>query len=230
MGKFLRFIGILFMGLTAALTLLSGVGTTCVALDAAQYDGMEAIAQYQWLYIFYVLAAVAIGVMGIRATIALVRGKPKAYRDTLIVLALGIVTGGIHMATSRALRATGSSMPLDFIVYATILTLVIFLLFGIPKIKQLVGLENSSDDSKTAAGGMTAIVAGMLFLSVHMWAGPTHIFDGVNLADSFRTAMMISGGAFVLLGIGLLSRAALKDALPSQSSAEEAQLSVGRFS
>ena len=32
--KILRFFGILFMGITAAVTLLSGVGTTCVALDA----------------------------------------------------------------------------------------------------------------------------------------------------------------------------------------------------
>ncbi len=226
MGKFLRFIGILFMGLTAALTILSGVGTTCVALDAAQYEGMEAIAQFQWLYIFYVLAAIAIGVMGVRATISLVRGKDKAYRDALIALVLGIITGGIHMATSRALRATGSSMPLDFIVYATVLTLIIFLLFGIPKLREIVNFERESDNVSGAAGGMTAIVAGMLFLSVHMWAGPTHIFDGVNLADAFHTAMMISGGAFVLLGIGLLSRAALQDTLPAQSPAEEARLSA----
>ena len=209
MGKFLRFIGILFLGIIAALTLLSGVGTTCVALDAAQYEGMEAIAQYQWLYIFYVLAAIAIGVIGVRATISLVRGKDNAYRDALIVLVLAVVTGGVHMATSRTLRTTGSSMPLDFIVYATVFTLVIFLLFGLPKIKQLVEFENGSDNSKTAAGGMTAIIAGMLFLSVHMWAGPTHIFDGINLADAFHTNMMITGGILLMAGLGQLARAAL---------------------
>ncbi|MEN8172092.1 MAG: hypothetical protein ABFS03_04355 [Chloroflexota bacterium] len=208
MGKFLRFIGILFMGITAALTLLSGVGTTCVALDAAQYEGMEAIAQYQWLYIFYVLAAIAIGVMGVRATIALVRGKENAYRDSLIVLVLAVITGGVHMATSRALRTTGSSMPLDFIVYATVFTLIIFLIFSFPKIKAMVGFENGSDNGKTAAGGLTAIVAGLLFLSVQMWAGPTHIFDGVNLADAFHTNMLISGSALVLIGLVLLARSA----------------------
>ncbi len=210
MGKFYRFVGIILMGLTAALTLLSGVGTTCVALDAAQYDGMEAIAQHQWLYIFYVLAAIAIGIMGIRATIALVRGKSTSYRDALIALLLGVVTGGIHMATSRALRATGSSMPLDFIVYATVITLIIFLLFGIPKLREMVGFEReSSDNVSGAAGGMAAIVAGMLFLSVHMWAGPTHIFDGVNLADAFHNAMMVSGGGLTLIGLVFLTRAAL---------------------
>ncbi|MEA3351862.1 MAG: hypothetical protein U9Q82_14700 [Chloroflexota bacterium] len=224
MGKFLRFVGIILMGLTAALTLLSGIGTTCVSFDAAQYEGMEAIAQYQWLYIFYVLAAVAIGIMGIRATVSLVRGKEKSYRDALIALGLGIVTGGVHIATSRVLR--GSSMPLDFIVYATVLTLIIFLLFGIPKLRKLVDFERESDNVSGAAGGMAAIVAGMLFLSVQMWAGPTHIFAGVNLADAFHTAMMISGVAFVLLGIGLLGRAALKDTLPSPASTEVARLST----
>ena len=46
MGKFLRFIGIVFMGLTAAFTILGGVGTTCVALAAEKYDSMLAIAPY----------------------------------------------------------------------------------------------------------------------------------------------------------------------------------------
>ena len=226
MGKFLRFIGILFMGITAALTLLSGVGTTCVALDAAQYEGMEAIAQYQWLYILYVLAAITIGVMGVRATIALVRGKSKAYRDALIVLGLAVVTGGVHMATSRALRTTGSSMPLDFIDYAAVFTLVIFLLFGFPKIKQFVGFENGSDSKKTAAGGMTAIIAGMLFLSVHMWAGPTHIFDGINLADAFHTNMMISGGILIVVGLSLLARAALAGTGIAENTVQKPEISA----
>ncbi len=55
-GKILRIIGIVLLGVTAVITLLGGIGTTCVALNAANYEGMEAIAQYQWLYIFYVLS------------------------------------------------------------------------------------------------------------------------------------------------------------------------------
>jgi hypothetical protein len=35
MKKFLRFVGILLMGITATVTLLGGVGTTCVALNPA---------------------------------------------------------------------------------------------------------------------------------------------------------------------------------------------------
>ena len=223
MGKFLRFIGILFMGLTAAITILGGVGTTCVALDATKYDGMEAIAQYQWLYIFYVLATTAIGILGIRATIALVRGKEKAYRDALIVLISGAVIGIIHIMTSRALR--GSSQPVDMVVYATVFTLVIFLLLGLPKIKQMVGFDKGNDNGKTAAGGMTAIVAGMLFLSVHMWAGPTHIFDGINLADYFHTNMMISGGFLIFVGFGLLTYATITSAKVNEVIPQESGIS-----
>ncbi len=47
MKKFLRFINILLMGITAAVTLLSGVETTCVALNPVQYDSMKAIASFQ---------------------------------------------------------------------------------------------------------------------------------------------------------------------------------------
>lgn len=226
MGKFLRFIGILFAGLTSALILLSGVGTTCVALDATQYEGMEAIAKFQWLYILYVLAFTAIGILGIRATIALVRGKENAYRDTLIILVSGLVVGAIHMATSRNLRADGSSMPLDFIVYAIAFTLVLFLLFGFPKIKQMVGFEEEGSNGTTAAGGMTAIVMGMLVSSVQMWAGPTHIFDGVNLADAFHTQMMVGGGILFAVGLGMFVYAALKSANESEVVAQKSGVSA----
>lgn len=224
MGKFLRFIGILFMGLTAAFTILGGVGTTCVALDATKYEGMEAIAQFQWLYIFYVLATTAIGILGIRATIALVRGKENAYRDALIALISGTVIGIVHILTSRSLR--GSSMPVDMVVYATVITLIVFLILGLPKVKQLVDFEKSDHNGETAAGGMTAIVAGMLFLSVQMWAGPTHIFDGVNLADHFHTQMMVGGGILLVVGLGLLIYAAVSSATVNEIAVQDSSISA----
>ncbi|MBC8336593.1 MAG: hypothetical protein ISR59_06855 [Anaerolineales bacterium] len=224
MGKFLRFIGILFMGLTAAFTILGGVGTTCVALDATKYEGMEAIAQFQWLYIFYVLATTAIGILGIRGTIALVRGKENAYRDALIALISGTVIGIVHILTSRSLR--GSSMPVDMVVYATVITLIVFLILGLPKVKQLVDFEKSDHNGKTAAGGMTAIVAGMLFLSVQMWAGPTHIFDGVNLADHFHTQMMVGGGILLVVGLGLLIYAAVSSATVNEIAVQDSSISA----
>ena len=213
MKKFLRFIGILFMGITAAVTLLSGVGTTCVALNPAQYESMKAIASFQWLYILYVIVGVAIGILGIRATIKLIKGGQNAEKSVLLVLILGIVTGGIHMITSRTLR--GSSMPLDFIVYITIFTLLIFLLFSLPKLRELTLFEKGSVDESGAAGGLTAIVIGLLVLSVQMWAGPTHSLGGVNYADSFHNALLFIGSGIILFGIGWISKSVLFQRTPA---------------
>ena len=64
-ARFLRFIGILLMGLTGGFTLLGGVGTTCAAFFPARYESMAALAAFQWLYILFVAAGIAIGVWGI---------------------------------------------------------------------------------------------------------------------------------------------------------------------
>lgn len=221
MKKIVRFLAILLLGLTAALTLLSGIGTTCVALDAAQYHSMKALAEYQWLYILYMLAAIATGILGIRATIRLSKSRKNALRSSLWILVFGTALGVIHMVTSRWLR--GSSMPLDFIVYFTILTLIFFIILQIPSVKDWAELEKPADTPAGTAGGMTAIVSGMLFLSVQMWAGPSHFMDGVNYADAFHLLMQISGGLLTLIGIALIARANLS---PATSSSTETTISL----
>lgn len=207
MKKFLRFLGILFMGISAAVTLLGGAGTTCVALNAAKYDSMKAIADYQWLYIAYVVIGVALGVLGIRATVQLIRAKKGAEKSALIILAASVVIGVIHILTSRALR--GSSMPVDGVVYINVLTLVIFLLFQIPKVKEMALFDKVAADDAAASAGMTAFVAGVLVLSVQMWAGPTHLLDGINYADAFHNALLVIGSVLVVLGLALISKALL---------------------
>ena len=204
MKKFLRFIGILFMGITGAVTLIGGVGTTCVALNPTKYESMKAIADFQWLYILYVLIGVALGLLGIRATIQLARKKAGAENNALYILIAGVVVGAIHMATSRMLR--GSSMPVDGIVYITVLTLIIFLLFRLPQVREMGLFEGEADASTETAGGITAFAIGGLVLTVQIWAGPTHLLGGVNYADAFHNAMLLVGAAITLFGAGLISR------------------------
>ncbi len=206
-GKIARIIGIVLLGLTAVITLLGGIGTTCVALNAANYEGMEAIAQYRWLYIFYVLSGIVLGVLGIWVAVALVRGRPHAYRNALMVLAGGLLIGGLHMATSRALR--GSSMPKDFIVYVTALTLILFLLFRIPGIWQRINLDNHNEYTSGLGAGSALIVIGTATLTVQTWAGPTHLINGINYADVWHTQLAIAGWVAVLLGVGILGRLVL---------------------
>jgi hypothetical protein len=45
--KFLRFLGILFMSLAAAFTILGGIGTSCAALFPTKWESMAPLASYQ---------------------------------------------------------------------------------------------------------------------------------------------------------------------------------------
>lgn len=202
-AKFLRFAGIVLMGLTAGFTLLGGAGTSCVAFNPTGFsESMALLAPMQWLYILFVLVGVALGVLGIRATVMLVKGREKAYRDALVVLLAGVVVGVIHIAVSRALR--GKSMPVDAVVYMTVLTLVVFLLFRIPAIWQAVDFSKGSPRANRPAGGAAAIILGALALTIPVWMGPTHTWGGVNYADAFNTVMTLAGAAGILGGLGLL--------------------------
>ena len=203
MGKVLRFVGVLLMGITAFVTLASGIGTTCVALAAETYKSMAGIAPYKWLYVLFVLVTIAIGVMGARAVVLLVKRRANAYRYTMIALVSGLVVGGIHMAVSRALR--GSSMPVDGIVYITVLTLVVFLIFRIPGVWAKVDYGKASQKETDQAGGAAAIVMGILALTIQFWMAPTHTLGGVNYADAFHSAMLVSGVGLILIGSVLLA-------------------------
>lgn len=200
-AKFLRFIGIVLMGLTGGFTLLGGIGTTCAALFPTKYESMASLAPFQWLYILFVIAGVAIGVWGIWATIKLVRGTSDSYLVSIQALIAGILVGGIHIYMSRMLR--GKSMPVDAVVYTTVLTLAIFLLFRIPYIWQGVNFTKSNMKSNQPAGGAAATMLGLLTLTIQYSMGTTHTWDGVNYADAFNTSMTGIGVGLLLLGAGI---------------------------
>lgn len=197
-AKSLRFIGILLMALTSGFTLLGGVGTTCAALFPTNFGSMAALAPFQWLYILFVIAGVAIGIWGIRATIKLVKGASDSYLTSIQVLVAGVAVGGLHIYMSRMLR--GSSMPVDAVVYTTVLTLVIFLLFKIPTIWQAVDFTKGNVKSNKPAGGAAAILLGILTLTIQYTMGPTHTWDNVNYADAFNTSMTVIGIGLLLFG------------------------------
>jgi hypothetical protein len=203
-ARTLRFLGILLMGVTGGFTLLGGIGTTCAALFPTRWQSMAALAPFQWLYILFVLLGIVLGILGIRATIQLVKGAPMSYRDALVALTAGAVIGLLHIAVSRALR--GKSMPVDAVVYTTVLTLVVFLLFRLPFIRTGVDFTRAKPGEGRTAGGASAILVGLLTLTIqHLMAG-THTWGGVNYADVFNTSMTLIGAACILLGFYLLTR------------------------
>ena len=200
-AKFLRFIGIVLMALTGGFTLLGGIGTTCAALFPTKYDSMTALAPFQWLYILFVLTGIVIGIMGIRAAILLIKGTDKSYRDALISLIAGVVIGFIHIFVSQALR--GKSMPVDAVVYTTVFTLIIFLLFKIPIIWQGVDFSKGDAKSNKSAGSAAAILLGLMTLTIQYMMASTHTWDGVNFANVFNTSLTLIGGGLILAGLGL---------------------------
>jgi hypothetical protein len=200
-AKALRFTGIVLMALTGGFTFLGGVGTTCAALFPTKYESMAALAPFQWLYILFVLTGIGLGIMGIRATVMLVKGAENSYRDAVYVLLAGAVIGFMHMDLSRALR--GKSMPVDAVVYTTALTLVIFLLFRIPAIWQGVDFTKAKFKDNKPASGAAAIVVGLFTLTIQYTMGSTHTWGGVNYADAFNTSMTAIGIACLLVGMGI---------------------------
>ena len=201
-AKFLRFIGILLMGLTGGFTLLGGIGTTCAALFPTKYESMAALAPFQWLYILFVITGIAIGLWGIWATIKLVKGTSDSYMMSLQALIAGVLIGGIHIYMSQMLR--GKSMPVDAVVYTTVFTLAVFLMLRIPFIWQGVDFSKGNTKSNLPAGGASAIMLGVMTLTIQYTMGSTHTWGGVNYADAFNTSMMGIGIGLLLLGAGLL--------------------------
>lgn len=204
-AKLLRNVGIVLMSLTAAFTLMGGAGTTCVALNPTGYSGsFSGIAPFQWLWVLFVLIGIAIGIMGVRAVVLLVRGTNNAYYASITALLLGIILNALHMFASRALR--GASMPVDAVLYMNVLTLLVFLLFRTPGIWQGVNFERPAGDrlSGRHAAAIALVAVGLLTLTIQFLMGPTHMINGINYADVWHITLSILGGSIIICG-GLTS-------------------------
>ena len=204
-GKTLRTIAIVLMGITALFTIAGGLGTTCVALNPSAYgESMARLAPFQWLYITFVIATTAIGVMAARAVVLMARGRSNAYRYAIIALLLGAAVGVVHMLVSRSLR--GASMPVDGVVYTTLLTLIVLLIIRIPKIWQGADFTSHARGDITGknAATITLLVTGALTLTVQVWAGPSHTWGGTNWAGAFTTTTLLFGLAQAVGGLALL--------------------------
>ena len=94
-------------------------------------------------------------------------------------------------------------MFVDVVVYFTVLTLAIFLLFRIPYIWQGVNFSKSSTKSNLPAGGAAAIMLGILTLTIQYTMASTHTWGSVNYADVFNTSMTGIGVGLLLFGAGI---------------------------
>ena len=211
MGKFLRILGLILLGLTAFFHLMGGIGTTCVALGAEKYDSMVGIVPFKWLYQLFVVITIAIAIYAIRATVQFGKAKEGSYRQAIIILVIGLVVSLIHMIASRMLR--GASMPNDARVYMNALTLIVFALFNLKKARKALGLDAPGGTDASGGGvGAAFTVMGVMALTVHLFAGPTHTWGGINYANVWHAELQIAGWGLILLGIGWIVAAVLKPA------------------
>ena len=204
-GRILRIVAIVLLGLTAAMNILGGVGTTCAAFGfTREYRiAFHELQDYKWLYQALVFTTILTGLAGVWAAVGLARGKRNAFRNAMIVLVIGSLLAAVQYIASQTLR--GEATPANVKFFVNALTLIVFLLIRIPSI--WVHMDFSAPEDKiggAAAGGFAAIVAGGVVLSVASWAGPSHTYFGQNWVLVLERPLELSGSILVISGVALL--------------------------
>lgn len=187
------------MGFTAAFDILGGIGTVCAAFFTEKYPPLWPLLDYKWLYQIFVFVTLAFGFVGVWVTLKLIRGTKHAYRNALLVLTAGVVFGAIRVFTYLSLR--GKAAPTNINWYLHILTLVVFLLFQLPDLRQREPFSNTDDHSTSGlSAGLTALVVGIFLATSTLWLAPSHTYQMVNWADVLRAPMSAIGACFIIGG------------------------------
>jgi hypothetical protein len=207
-GKLLRTAGIIFFGLATLMNLLGGIGTTCAAFFTSDYPTFAALIEegMQWLYQGLVITTVLVGIIGIWIIVQLTRGTKTAYRHAVIVLACGTILAGIQYYSSMQLF--GKAAPANVKFYSNVLALILFLIFLIPNIREVINYSRGeSGVDRDTAGGLAAIVLGVILLTTHVWAAPSHTYQGENWVNLLRAPIVVSGLVLTGGGSALVMRA-----------------------
>lgn len=205
LGRIFRIGAIIFMGLTAAMNILGGIGTVCAAFLTKQYPPMWALLDYQWLYQIIMIVTIGLGVAGVWVTIKLIRGGKNIYRHAVILLAAGTLVGAVQVFASLALR--GKAVPANMKLYTNALTLILFLLLRLPGIRERVDFSRWNDESnQSLASGLTSIITGGIVLSTSMWVGSSHMSDGINWVMVLKEPLLGTGAVLIVTGLFALAR------------------------
>jgi len=204
-SKVIRSLLFIFFLLTILFTLLSGVGTYCAAFDTEKYPSMLALLPYQLLYQILFFVSVAVGLWGLWETISFIRKKSNVYLNAIIVLSIGLGTATVQMITSEVAR--GNSVPVNFRVYFTLFTLLLFLLVRYTPLWYRSGFtqSNTKGGPGMAAVALALLVGGIIILTTHIWVGGSHFAaDGYNWVNDLRMPLNLSGWGMIFSGVALL--------------------------
>lgn len=206
-ARILRIVAITAMALTAAMMIIGGIGTVCAAFLTENFPPLLPVLDYQWFYQRMVFAGIVIGIAGMSATFGLFRGGAHAYRNALIVLFIGTVQHELRVRASLELR--GKMAPVNIVFYMNLFTLVLFLILGLPSIRGGVSFSKPrSKNEAAAAGGMVALLVGLMLLTLPLWVGSSHTYKGTDWTDVLQPGLSIVGLAFAAGGLGVFLKAA----------------------
>lgn len=197
----LRILAIILLSLTAAMTLLGAIGTTCVAFNAEKYGPrMALLAPVKPIFQLLVFVSLAAGLFGVYGIVRLARGRHNAFRQVIIFLLVGLIASGVQYYYSLTLR--GSTAPNNIRLYLTGLTLLVFLLLRLPGIYQRTGLGGGapSGASSPGAGSMALFLCGLATITTPVWAAPTHLIDGSNTVNVLLWPLLAGGALQMVLG------------------------------
>ncbi len=204
-SRFLRVLVMILLGLTAAVTLLGGAGTTCVAFNAEKFGAsMAPLIPVKPIFQVLVFVSLAAAVYGVYAVVQLGRGSAKGYTQTMIFLVVAGLASAVQFYYSLTLR--GKTAPNNMRLYITLFTLAVMLLLRLPGLWAKTGFgRGSTGGSGRLAGGAAMIVAGLVTLTTPLWAAPTHVIDGWNTVTVLLWPLIVLGAGLTLAG-GLLLR------------------------
>ncbi|MCX8125577.1 MAG: hypothetical protein N3E40_00335 [Dehalococcoidia bacterium] len=209
-GNVLRTVAIVLMGMATVLTLLGGIGTSCVAWNAPRYGPTFTVfVPFMAVYQNFVYAGVITGIVGAVAVYALVKGYKWAYWVAVGTLLVSLAAAGLQMFYTSTLKGVSffQTPPTNIRFYVCLLALVFFLVLLIPGLKKRAAINSpwESKDTGAMAGGMAAIVTGVIALTTPFWAAESHTIDGNNLVYVLETPLMVFGWVLALTGIILMS-------------------------
>lgn len=199
-SPFLRITAIVCLALTAAMTLLGAIGTTCVAFNAEKYGPrMAPLIPVKPVFQFLVFASLAAGLFGVYSIVRLARGRQNSYWQAVVFLLVGLLTSGVQFYYSLTLR--GSTAPNNMRLYLTGLTLLLLLLLRLPALWQRTGFDRAgTSGGLRGAGGAALFLCGLVTIFTPLWAGPTHLVDGSNTANVLLWPLLLGGAFLMLLG------------------------------
>lgn len=193
------------LAVVAIFTLTGGIGTTCVAWNAANLGPIfKPMAAYSTFYQSMVVVNILVGLALFLITYALVRSEKWAYNAAVVTLFIGGGSGAVKMYMSQMIR--GGTAPTNVRVYFTIGALIIFLIVRLPFIWNRIDLTKKpeGETSYSIPTGMAFLTAGLSQLAITLFAMPSHIVDEVNYVNYLAPQLYVISGLLAVIGAGLL--------------------------